>query len=76
MAPVVTARVTKKKKQSKSRLYPDLYDRMVAAGATPDYPRPDPPPRWLGRLGLLVVTALVAAGALALDRLALVVASW
>lgn len=31
--------------QRKSGLntHPDLYDRMVAAGVNPDYPRPDPP---------------------------------
>jgi Zn-dependent protease with chaperone function len=25
--------------------HPDLYDRMLAAGVTPDWPRPEPPPR-------------------------------
>jgi Zn-dependent protease with chaperone function len=31
--------------QRKSSLntHPDLYERMIAAGMTPDYPRPDPP---------------------------------
>ena len=27
------------------RVHPDLYDRLVAAGATPAYARPKPPPR-------------------------------
>lgn len=26
--------------------HPDLYDRMTAAGVTPDFPRPPPPERW------------------------------
>lgn len=25
-------------------VHPHLYDRMIAAGVTPDYPRPTPPP--------------------------------
>jgi hypothetical protein len=25
-----------------SRIHPDLYDHMIAAGVTPDYPRPEP----------------------------------
>ncbi len=29
----------------KRKLHPHLYDRLVAAGATPDYPRPKPPAR-------------------------------
>jgi Zn-dependent protease with chaperone function len=28
----------------KRSTHPHLYDRMIAAGVTPDYPRPDPPP--------------------------------
>jgi Zn-dependent protease with chaperone function len=37
-----------------SRTHPDLYDRMIAAGVTPDYPRPLPPPdhHWLQLLGI------------------------
>ncbi|MFO1031330.1 MAG: M48 family metalloprotease [Planctomycetota bacterium] len=27
----------------KHRTHPDLYDRMLAAGVTPDFPRPEPP---------------------------------
>lgn len=32
-----------------ARTHPDLYDRMIAAGVTPGYPRPAPPPQhhWL-----------------------------
>jgi Zn-dependent protease with chaperone function len=39
--------------------HPDLYDRMLAAGVTPDFPRPKPPAAraWTGRLltGIFVV---------------------
>jgi Zn-dependent protease with chaperone function len=31
--------------RSKWMIHPHLYDRMVAAGVTPCYPRPDPPPK-------------------------------
>lgn len=31
--------------RSKRAVHPDLYDRMLAVGVTPDYPRPAPPPR-------------------------------
>lgn len=41
-----------------SRTHPDLYDRMVAAGFTPDYPRPKPPEgfHWLQ------VTSMILSG--------------
>lgn len=29
--------------KSSASTHPDVYDRMLAAGVTPDYPRPDPP---------------------------------
>jgi Zn-dependent protease with chaperone function len=40
--------------------YPDLYDRMLAAGVTPDYPKPPPPrPRaWSSNLLLLLAAGL------------------
>lgn len=45
-----------------TRTHPDLYDRMLAAGVTPDYPRPAPPAEhhWLQILGIVlnVVTVL------------------
>ena len=33
--------------RSKRQIHPDLYDRLVAAGVPPAYPRPAPPPRVL-----------------------------
>jgi Zn-dependent protease with chaperone function/Tfp pilus assembly protein PilF len=39
----------------KKKVHPHLYDRLLAAGITPDYPRPKPPGRWGGFAGLLVV---------------------
>jgi Zn-dependent protease with chaperone function len=38
--------------------HPHLYDRLLAAGVTPDYPRPKPPSRW--RAGLAVAFLLLA----------------
>ena len=32
----------------KRTVHPSLYDRMIAAGVTPDYPRPAPPSRFRG----------------------------
>lgn len=42
-----------------ARTHPDLYDRMVAAGVTPDYPRPAPPTdvHWLNLLAIIVSVA-------------------
>ena len=37
--------------------HPDLYDRMVQAGVTPSYPRPEPPGRTWLRLGNLAALA-------------------
>lgn len=39
--------------------HPHLYDRMVAAGLTPDYPRP-PKPRWFTLMGWLFFFVFVA----------------
>jgi Zn-dependent protease with chaperone function len=46
-----------------ARTHPDLYDRMLAAGVTPNYPRPDPPSdhHWLQLLGLALNVATVLA---------------
>ena len=41
--------------------HPNLYDRLVALGARPDYPRPEPPPRRLEGLGILVALGLAIA---------------
>lgn len=46
------------------RAHPDLYDRMTAAGVTPDYERPLPPHRHTG----LAVLFAVLAGALLLGQ--------
>jgi hypothetical protein len=44
--------------------HPDLYDRMLAAGVKPDYPRPDKPKTttWVGRIYIFIfVVATIAA---------------
>jgi hypothetical protein len=41
--------------RSKRAVHPDLYDRILAAGVTPDYPRPDPPPGWGRLLGVFTM---------------------
>ncbi|MHB1560645.1 MAG: M48 family metalloprotease, partial [Isosphaeraceae bacterium] len=46
--------------------YPDLHDRLMAAGVCPDYPRPGPPPRAPFYLGLLALTIGSVAGGLGL----------
>ncbi len=49
--------------------YPDLYDRMIAAGLAPDDARPAPPSAWPFRFGLLVLLAGAIAGGFGLDWL-------
>ena len=44
----------------KRKIHPHLYDRLLAAGVTPDYPRPKPP----ARLGWSTVLLMVSLGAL------------
>ena len=44
--------------------HPDLYDRMVAAGVTPEYPRPARPSRKVGPTAL--ASALAVGGAIAI----------
>ena len=39
----------------KRMAHPHLYDRLLAAGITPDFPRPDPPARWGGKVANLIV---------------------
>ena len=41
----------------KRKIHPHLYDRFLAAGLTPDFPRPQPPRRW-DLLAALAVAAL------------------
>jgi len=50
--------------------HPHLYDRMLVAGITPDFPRPDRPARWGSWLGTLIV-AVNMAGFLAVQFFAL-----
>lgn len=47
--------------RGKRKTHPDLYDRLVAAGVTPSYERPAPPPRGPGPLIVLVVALWVIA---------------
>ena len=47
------------------RTHPHLYDRMLAAGLTPDYPRPAPPgritlPGWVIIAGIVVMALALA----------------
>lgn len=42
----------------KGQTHPHMYDRMVAAGVTPDYERPEPPPKNLGKLVVLGVMSI------------------
>jgi hypothetical protein len=44
--------------------HPHLYDRMLASGVTPSYPRPEPPPRLPTLLGAWIAPLLVAAALL------------
>ena len=40
---------------AKTRMpHPHLYDRLLAAGITPDFPRPAPPTRWGSRVAILI----------------------
>ncbi|MEL6179929.1 MAG: hypothetical protein AAFS10_13305, partial [Myxococcota bacterium] len=42
------------------RPHPDLYDRMIKAGVTPDYPRPEPPSkRWFNAGGVVSLIVFV-----------------
>ncbi|MGI9240634.1 MAG: M48 family metallopeptidase [Verrucomicrobiales bacterium] len=48
--------------RGKGLSHPNLYDRLLDAGVTPDFPRPKPPPR--GPLILAVASALVGLASL------------
>jgi Zn-dependent protease with chaperone function len=58
LIPVVIAR--------RKHRYPELYDRMVEAGAPPAYARPAPPPRAPFYLGLVTELAAAVGGAFCL----------
>ena len=49
--------------RSKRMTHPDLYDRMVNAGLTPNYPRPAPPPRVASLIGLATLILALVVGA-------------
>jgi Zn-dependent protease with chaperone function len=53
--------------RSKRMTHPHLYDRMVQSGVTPDYPRPAPPPRWPGLVGLATLIAATVLGVMAYE---------
>ena len=42
----------------KRQIHPHLYDRMLAAGLQPSYPRPAPPGRWMALVGAIVTVAI------------------
>ncbi len=43
----------------RGRTHPDLYDRLLAAGSEPDFPRPAPPKLWPGRVWAAAVFGFV-----------------
>ena len=45
---------------SKSMVHPGLYDRLLAAGVTPSYPRPKAPARFSWHRGLALVLLMAA----------------
>jgi Zn-dependent protease with chaperone function len=50
-------------KKSSLNTHPDLYDRMLAAGVTPDYPRPQPPRStvWTSTVFVAIATIMLLA---------------
>lgn len=54
----------------KDNLYPHLYDRMLAAGVTPDFERPRPPRPWVGIIVAICGAALFYASWYGLANLA------
>jgi Zn-dependent protease with chaperone function len=59
---------------SRKHRYPELYDRLVEAGAPPEYARPAAPPRGPLYLGLITLISGTAAGCVGLDWVAQLVA--
>jgi Zn-dependent protease with chaperone function len=52
-------------------VHPHLYDRMLAAGVTPDFPRPAPPPKARGRVALALALSFFVPAATLLAGLPL-----
>jgi Zn-dependent protease with chaperone function len=50
----------------KRRVHPHLYDRLLAAGVQPAYPRPAPPPGWPARVGGIAAVLVVGIAVLGL----------
>jgi Zn-dependent protease with chaperone function len=55
-------------------VHPHLYDRMLAAGVTPDFPRPAPPPKARGRVALALALCFFVPAATLLAGLPLLLA--
>jgi Zn-dependent protease with chaperone function len=61
---------------SRRHRYPELYDRLVQAGAPPDYPRPEAPPQRPTLWAFVTVLAGTGAACALLGWLAATVAAW
>jgi Zn-dependent protease with chaperone function/tetratricopeptide (TPR) repeat protein len=46
LAKLYEANLTPAVMPGRRKVHPHLYDRLLAAGVTPDFPRPQPPKRW------------------------------
>lgn len=57
---------------TRSKSHPDLYDRMIAAGVTPDYPRPEPPLQYRRTSMWMTVGLVVALAGIEILRLSVV----
>jgi Zn-dependent protease with chaperone function len=55
---------------SRRKTHPELFDRMITAGVSPDYARPEPPPRRPLYIGLVVMLIGATLGILGLGRIA------
>ncbi len=53
---------------TKLKTHPELYDRMVAAGHAPSWPRPQPPPKRRAARRVVVLAAFIPLYAMALVR--------
>ena len=56
LAKLYEANLTPAVMPAKRKVHPHLYDRLLAAGVTPDFPRPQPPRRW----GIWAALAIIA----------------